>query len=158
MYTRVASMVVAIGMSLTVSANAGDYKHKDWPVANDGSGIYSFTNTGESRAIALCTAYYTADVNIMNESGSATSVYGQVIQSHETTMRDAYEGKYTGDLPKMDELIKDMVWHFGNSAQYGNYQEFKDSANMACEGYAVDTGVITLEYLNSFNDKLLSGL
>ena len=158
MQKQLAGIFLGAGLAMAATAQAGDYKHKDWPVQNDGTGIYSFTDAGKARAVSLCAAYYTADVQVMDEKGTASGNYGQIIRAHEVTMRDAYRSKYTGGQQAMDEMVKDMIWHFGNAAQYKAYQEFKDSANMSCESYALETGVVTGAYLDSFNEKLLSGL
>jgi hypothetical protein len=151
--STLAAVATACGIAM-----AGDYNHKDWPVRNDGNGIYAFTDAGQAKAVSLCTAFYTADIQEMDKHGNANTAYGQIIRSHEVTMRDAYATAYNGTAAEMDELVKDMIWHFGNAAQYKAFQEFKDSANMACESYALDNGLVTLDYINSFNDTLLGGV
>ena len=148
----------AITGILVSTAIAGDYNHKDWPVRNDGSGIYAFTAGGQTNAVPLCAAFYTADVQEMDKHGNAASAFGQIIRTHEVTMRDAYVAKYNGGAAQMDGMVEDMIWHFGNSAQYKAFQEFKDSVNMACEAYALDNAIVSMDYINSFNDKLLGGV
>lgn len=144
------------GATLLVgAAQAGDYNHKDWPVSKDANGVYAFTAAGKSRAVPLCTAYYTADVMVMDKHQNTTSQYGQLIRAHEEKMRDAYKARYSGGAAKLGELVKDMEWHFGNSAQYGVFQEFKDSANMACEGFAVENGIVTAAYMDGFMNQLM---
>lgn len=150
-------MAGAAAFAVTGTAMAEGYNHKDWPVAKNANGTYSFTSAGQSKAVPLCTAYYRADIEVMDKHNNTTSNYGQLIRDHAVTMRDAYASRYTGGEAAMVELTKDMVWHFGNSAQYGVFQEFKDSANMACEEYAVSQNIVSGEYLNSFMDRLLAG-
>ncbi len=154
---RSALFVSIAAVALGATASAGDYSHDAWPVANDGNGVYSFTDAGQAKAVSLCAAFYAADIKAMDEHGIAGG-YGQVVRAHASVMLDAYKAKFSGGEAELDQLASDMIWHFGNSAQYGSFQEFKDSANMACESYAVQMSIISPEYLNGFNDKLLAAL
>ncbi|MGV6801169.1 MAG: hypothetical protein ACWA5L_04535 [bacterium] len=150
------SIILATAI-MNIGVQAGEYNHKDWPVHKNQDGIYTFTSSGKTKAISLCTAYYMADLKVMDEHGTATR-YNQLIHSYTTKMRDSYRARYTGGDEALGELVKDMEWHFANSAQYGAFQEFKDSANMACESYAVENQIVSIDYIDGFNEQLLSAL
>ncbi|MCI5044618.1 MAG: hypothetical protein MRY72_07945 [Aquisalinus sp.] len=155
---KVSTGFAVLAVALAGTAAAADYEHEAWPVENNGEGIYAFTDTGKASAIPLCTAFYAADLKAMAEFNEQKTAYSAVIEEHAQTMFTAYRSKFTGSEDDLSILTTDMTWHFGNAAQYGNYQEFKDSANMACESYAVNNDVVTFDYLSSFNDELLSAL
>lgn len=155
---KVFTSFAAVSVELVGAAAADDYEHEAWPVANNGEGIYAFTESGKSQAVPLCTAFYAADLKAMAEFSEQKTAYSEVIEEHAQTMFTAYRSKFSGSDDDLSILTTDMTWHFGNAAQYGNYQEFKDSANMACESFAVNNDVVTFDYLSSFNDELLSAL